>query len=394
MRGNTLDLVLIAVGLLFALSGYRQGLVVGVLSLVGFVGGGVLGAKSAPDLLESGPLSGLPDVGGVILSVFGLALLGQVLAAVVGARLRSRLLWRPLRQADALGGAVVSVVSMLLVVWLVGTAVASSPFTGAAAQVRRSEVIAAVDGVIPGGGKKFFDDFRDLLDKSGFPEVFGDLAPTREAPVDPPDPALARSAAVQKVRDEVLKVTGLARPCQKRVEGTGFVIAKERVMTNAHVVAGVREPEVEVDGFSMKATVVLYNPDRDIAVLRVPGLTLAPLTFTGPAAKGASGVVVGYPQDGPFRADAARVRGVQKARGPNIYDNKTVTREIYSLRARVRPGNSGGPLIDTQGRVLGVIFAAASDDPETGYALTAAEVAPDLRAGATATREVSSQRCD
>jgi S1-C subfamily serine protease len=165
-------------------------------------------------------------------------------------------------------------------------------------------------------------------------------------------------------------------------------------MTNAHVVAGVTRPNVEVGGQRRAATVVLYDPDRDIAVLAVPGLTASPLSFAGAARTGDSALVIGYPQDGPYRADAARIRGTQNAKGPDIYQRRTVIREIYALRSRVRPGNSGGPLLTPEGRVLGVVFAAAADDPQTGYALTAREVASDAAAGRTATAKVGTEGCD
>ena len=394
MNGDLLDLVLLGAAALFALSGYRQGFVVGVLSFVGFLGGGVLGAELAPRLATRSPFDGFPRTTVALVAVFVLATLGQVLATVVGNVVRQRIVWRPVRVVDSLAGAAVSAVSVLLVAWLVGTAVASSPFTSLASQVRRSVVLDAVDGAVPGGAKGFFASFRRLIDDRGFPEVFGDLVPTQVRPVDPPDARVAGSAVVAAVRDRVYKVTGVAKSCSKRIEGTGFLFAPERVMTNAHVVAGVTEPKVEVGSRQLRATVVLYDPDRDIAVLQVPGLAGRPLAFSGPARTGDSAVVVGYPLDGPFRADAARIRGTQDARGPDIYQSKTVTREIYALRARVRPGNSGGPLVDTRGGVLGVVFAAAADDPQTGYALTAAEVATDVTRGRTATAPVSTRGCD
>jgi S1-C subfamily serine protease len=156
----------------------------------------------------------------------------------------------------------------------------------------------------------------------------------------------------------------------------------------------VRTPKVHVGSSEVDATVVLYDPNRDIAVLRVPGLRRVPLAFDGRAKTGDNAIVIGYPQDGPYRADAARIRGVQDAKGPDIYDDKTVVREIYALRARVRPGNSGGPLVAPNGRVYGVIFAAAADDPQTGYALTAKEVAGDAELGRTRQREVGTGPCD
>lgn len=394
MRGDLLDVVLLAASLLFGISGYRQGFVVGVLSFVGFLGGGVLGATFAPTLLRSETFNGFPRTTTAIALVFLLATIGQVLATLVGSAVRNWLRWKPARIVDAIAGSAVSVVSLLLVAWLVGTAVASSPFTGLASQVRRSQVLAIVDQAVPGGAKSLFASFRRVIDERGFPEVFGDLVPTQVRPVDPPNAALARSAVVTAARSRIFKITGVASACSKRIEGTGFMFARERVLTNAHVVAGVARPNVEIDGREVRATVVLYNPDRDIAVLHVPGLVRAPLPFAGRARAGDSAIVVGYPQDGPYRADAARIRGTQNAKGPDIYQRKTVVREIYALRARVRPGNSGGPLLDPRGAVYGVVFAAAADDSQTGYALTDREIAGDVQRGRTATARVSTQGCD
>jgi S1-C subfamily serine protease len=395
MHGDLLDILLLVASLLFAISGYRQGFVVGVLSFVGFLGGGVLGAKVAPSIANSGPLHSFPEAVVGLAVVFLAASIGQVLATVAGAAVRNRLTFKPARQADAIAGAAVSVISLLLVSWLVGTAVASSPFPRIASQVRRSYVLATVDGLVPEGGKTFFASFRRLINDRGFPDVIGPFSSTKAPDVPAPDARLANSPVVQRARQQVLKITGEAPSCGRRIEGTGFVYAPERVMTNAHVVAGVRNPKVEVSpGRLLDARVVLYDSSRDIAVLEVRGLDRAPLRFGGVAHAGDDAIVLGYPQDGPFTPVAARVAATQKARGPDIYQSRTVTREIYALRASVLPGNSGGPLLSPQGAVYGVIFAAAADDPKTGYALTAAEVASDARLGATATTRVSTRGCD
>ncbi|MEO6205014.1 MAG: MarP family serine protease [Mycobacteriales bacterium] len=394
MNGDLLDLLLVVAALLFAASGYRQGFVVGVLSFVGFLGGGVLGAKVAPSLAGIGPLSNLPEAVVGLVIVFLAASIGQVLATLAGGALRRRLTAKPARQADAVAGAAISVVGLLLVSWLVGTAVASSPFPVLASQVKRSVVLSTVDSLVPREGKAFFASFRRLIDDRGFPQVFDDFTTPRFRQVEPPDPALANSEAVRVARGRVLKITGIAPSCSRSIEGSGFVYAPERVMTNAHVVAGVREPKVEVNGRKVSATVVVYDPDRDIAVLAVPGLRVSSLTFAAEAETGADAVVVGYPQNGPFTATASRVRAKQDARGPNIYQSKTVVREIYALRGRVLPGNSGGPLLAPDGKVYGVIFAAAADDPSTGYALTANEVRSDAVQGRTATAKVSTRSCD
>jgi S1-C subfamily serine protease len=394
VRGSGLDLVLLVAVVLFGVSGYRQGFVVGALSFAGFLGGGVVGAKLAPAAAGWGGLSQLPAPLVGLGVVFVAASLGQLLATLVGAAVRARLTWRPARMLDAAGGALVSVVSLLLVAWLVGTAVASSSLTVLASQVRRSVVLQAVDAAVPSSAQHWFASFRRLIDDRGFPEVFGGLTPTQSTEVAPPDSVLASSPVVRTAEPSILKVTGVAEACRRRIEGTGFVYAPERVMTNAHVVAGVTAPTVQVGARLLDARVVLFDPGRDVAVLAVPGLARPGLQFAGVATAGASAIVAGYPQNGPFRADAARVRGTQRARGPDIYRRSTVVREIYALRGLVQPGNSGGPLLDPQGRVYGVIFAAAADDPQTGYALTAAEVAQDARAGQAATTRADTQGCD
>jgi len=394
VRGDLLDIVLLVAAAVFALSGYRQGLVVGALSFAGFLGGGVLGARLAPRLVLGGPFAGLDPTLVGLAAVLVLAFAGQLLASFVGSRLRRALTWRPARLVDAIAGALVSVVSLLLVAWLIAAAVASAPYPALASQVRRSVVIAAVDTALPEQARTYFDGFRRLIKDHGFPDVFGRLDPTRSTDVAPPDPALAASSAVTAARNEVFKVTGNAPSCSRKIEGTGFAYAPERVMTNAHVVAGVTNPSVQVGARQLPARVVVYDPARDVAVLLVPGLRATPLAFAGVAAPGDSAIVVGYPQDGPFRADAARIRETQQARGPDIYNDRTVVREIYALRALVQPGNSGGPLLDPTGRVLGVVFAAAADRTDTGYALTAKEVAPVAEQGRTAAAKVSTQACD
>lgn len=395
MSGDLLDIVLLVAAVLFAISGYRQGLVVGVLSFVGFLGGGVLGAKLAPSVAELSFLTNFPRAVVGVGVVFLAASIGQLLATLVGGALRRRLTWSAARNLDAAGGAVISVIGLLLVAWLVGRAVASSPYPTLATQVRQSLVINAVDGLVPDSGRRFFDSFRDLIDERGFPEVFEELRPPELREVNPPDQALASSAVVKTVQPSVLKITGLAESCRKRIEGTGFVYAPGRIMTNAHVVAGVEEPMVEVGDRKLPARVVVYDPGRDLAVLAVDGLTRPPLAFATEAAEtGDDAIVVGYPNDGPFRPDAARIVLRQDARGPDIYNESVLVRDIYSLKGLVQPGNSGGPMIDPQGRVIGVIFAAAATDPSIGYALTADEAAGPAAAGTSGTTRVSTRSCD
>jgi S1-C subfamily serine protease len=391
---DTLDIVLIVVCLGFALSGYRQGFLVGFLSFAGFLGGGALGAKYANSLHARLHVGMDPALFGLLVVVVG-ALVGQLIASLLGASVRREMTWRPLRTADSLAGGLISVVSVLLVAWLLGTALANASSAGVSRQVRNSSVLHGVDVLMPSDARTWFGSFRRLLDQDGLPEVFGGIGPNSIQPVAPPNQKLARSHAVRLAEPDVVKITGIADSCSRQLEGSGFVFAPDRVMTNAHVLAGVTSPTVHTsDGRTLSARVVLYDPERDVAVLSVPGLGGTPLQFADPISRGQSAIVVGYPEDGPFLAVAARVRSVQNARGPDIYQNRQVTRQIYSLFAVVRPGNSGGPLLTPSGRVAGVVFAAAVDNARTGYALTAHEVAPDAAAGASATQAVSTQGCD
>lgn len=397
MSADVLDLLLLLACVLFGISGYRQGFLIGVLSVVGFLGGGALAARWAPSGAQRWFTGSSLVLAGLAAVLLG-AILGQLLAASLGGLLRRQLRWRPARTVDSLAGAAVSVCAVLLIAWLVFSAVTHSAVRGLAQQARNSQVLGAVDRVMPEGSRVWFSSFRRMLDNYGFPQVFGALGAERISPVSPPDPAVLSTPGLRAARLNVVKILGSAPSCRRSREGSGFVYAPQRVMTNAHVVAGVGAPVVRLEGRAgpgLPARVVSYDAGRDVAVLYVPGLSLRPLAFTArPAVRGADAVVAGYPQDGPFRAVPARVRGRQLARGPDIYQSRQVTREIYALRAAVRPGNSGGPLLSPSGAVYGVVFAAALDRTDTGYALTAAEVAPVARAGARATAAVSSGGCD
>jgi S1-C subfamily serine protease len=197
--------------------------------------------------------------------------------------------------------------------------------------------------------------------------------------VAPPDPNVASQPAVAAAHASVVRVHGIAHSCRKRFEGTGFVVAPKRVMTTAHGVAGTDSVSVEVDGTKYGGQVVSFDPNLDISILAVPDLPTAPLMFSqAPAVSGADAAALGFPHGGPYEAKPVRVREVIKLQGPDIFHTGTVTREVYALRGAVQQGNSGGPVVDLEGRVRGVVFGAAQDDPDTSFALTAKEVAPQL----------------
>ena len=208
---------------------------------------------------------------------------------------------------------------------------------------------------------------------------------------------MIRSTYIRADAPSIVKIIATEPECGQQAEGSGFVYAPGHVLTNAHVVAGARSVSIVSDGtgasLGLGARVVLFDPNTDVAVLDVPGLARTSLAFHSPVAAGDPAEVVGYPQNGPFTPTGARVAARDLITGPNIYSDATVTRRVYVLRATVRAGNSGGPLLAPNGKVDGVVFAASTTDPATGYALTAGQVIADARAGASAIRRVATQSC-
>ncbi|HTX25893.1 MAG TPA: MarP family serine protease [Streptosporangiaceae bacterium] len=398
MGGDVLDLILIVVVAAFAVSGYRQGFIVGVLSFAGFVGGALLGAEFGPSIskaLVGGQTQ--QDVIAVVLLV-SFAVIGQFIASSIGAAMRSTVTSGSATALDSIGGSVVSVVSFLLIAWVVGSVLIGSPFPLVVQQVNNSLVLQTLDKVMPAPAKTMFSDFRRLLaGNTTFAQVFSGIGAERLLAIPAPDPAVLNSQGYQAARASVVRVQGIAPSCSLSVEGSGFVISPDHILTNAHVVAGVTERQTvtTTSGNTLPATVVFYDPQVDVAVLYVPGLNLPTLQFAGQADPGADAVVAGYPLDSQYlQADPARIGGILNAQGPNIYKTSTVTRQIYEIRALVRSGNSGGPLLSPAGTVDGVVFAAAIGESDTGFALTAAEVSADASAGAHATAPVSTQGCD
>jgi S1-C subfamily serine protease len=390
---SILDVFLLLAVVVVGIGGYRQGLIVDVLSLAGLMLGGVIGLLVAPGIARAvveGNSQALVALGlGLVL-----AILGQLIGTTVGTSLRQRITWHPARVVDSAVGAVVASAGVLLLAWVFALPVSRSSYTGLSEQVRESAVMRTVNRALP-PPPPVFDSFLRLFRRHGFPEVFADLGPTRTVNVPPADPAVLNSPAARLARGRVLKVTGVAKSCSRRLEGTAFVYAPDHLMTNAHVVAGVKSPQIEVARGDLRdAKVVLYDPGRDIAVLYVKNLRIEPLAFAEGAKSNDSALVVGYPEDGPFDVQPARVRERITAVGRDIYDRRDIKRDVYALRTRVRPGNSGGPLLAPDGRVYGVIFAAAADDATTGYALTAKEVAGVANQGRGATESVSTQSCD
>ncbi len=396
--GTILDIVLGLVLLGYAVNGYRQGLMVSALSLFGFLGAGALALGLLPTLLQRWQWLQDREVVRIVVLVFGVFLvasLGQGLMVRLGNRVRSRVRARSLRTVDALLGAVAVAASVAVLLWFIAASVRPAAPAPLARAIGESQLLRTIDRVVPPETGRLFAGFRTMLDRNGFPRVFDGLSPEPITPVQPPDGSAPASAAVTAASGSMVKIVGVAQACNRGQEGSGWVIAPGRVVTNAHVVAGMQTPTVRVQGVGRvyDTTVVVFDPQRDLAVLEVPGLQAPALTLGTPLAANDPAVVAGFPLDGPYRLDSARVRRVIDATGSDIYGQPGIDREIYSLYARVEPGNSGGPLLSTSGKVVGIVFAKSLDDDSTGYALTLTEAKPVLDVAASASRPVTTGAC-
>jgi S1-C subfamily serine protease len=390
-----IDLILLVVVASYAVSGYRQGLAVGALSLGGFLVGALLAMSIVPPM-AAGLQQGIQRSFIVLVCVLLFAWLGQLGGALLGAHLRQNLTVRSAQVADQLLGMIAGVAAVVLVLWFVGGALRASPAPDVNRAVSSSRLLTTVDRLMPQDLDSLAENFRHAVADSDFPRVFEGVAPEKIAPVAVPDPEAVSADVIERAANSIVKIVGDAPACRQGQEGSGAVIAPRRVVTNAHVVAGVDHPTVQVGGVGPKlpARVVLFDAERDVAVLAVDGLRARVLPLApDDLPKAADALVAGFPRNGGFEAGAARVRNVIPALGEDIYGGPGVNREVYSLYATVEPGNSGGPLLSADGELAGVVFARSLDDPHTGYALTLGEVRSDIRSGAASSAPVSTGGC-
>ena len=388
---NILDWSLVVLAVAYAISGYWQGFVAGAFATVGLILGGILGIWVAPLLLGEAKPSLAVSLWALLI-VLVVASIGQALAQLIGARVRDTITWRPARALDAVGGAALSVVAVLLVAWMLGVAISGSKIPWLSNQARTSPVLAKVNTVVPPQAQQLLRGFNDVVGQTFFPRYLEPFAPEEIVNVGPAPATITQDPEVRRAGRSVFKVRSNNK-CGNGIEGTGFLYSPNRLMTNAHVVAGVLKPKVKVGSQSVDATVVYYDPQLDLAVLDVPRLSGPYIGFDKGGEPLQVGATLGYPEDGPFSAKPARIRAEQRLRSPDIYGNGTVFRDVFSLRGEIRNGNSGGPLVSEDGKVLGVVFAASVSDPNTGYALTAKQVAESAARGITNDRRVSTMGC-
>lgn len=398
MTAILLDVALVVLLASYGVTGYRHGFVVSVLSLAGFLAGGALGMWLVPMLLrrwDSVDDNVLVRTFVLVLGVFLLASLGQAIAVGAGSRLRRGLRVKPARVIDSVLGALATVLAVSVLLWFMAGAVRGGAPAPLAKAIGESRVIQTIDRVVPPQTARLFAGFRSVLDRGGFPRVFEGVRTEPIPAVASPDGPLAFGPGVDRAAASIVKINGVAESCNRGQEGSGWVVSPERVVTNAHVVAGVSSEHVRIrgNGRSYDARVVVFDPQRDLAVLSVPGLPAPALTQGAELKRSDGAAVAGFPQDGPYRVDSARVRDVLTAKGADIYGNPGVVREVYSLFTRVEPGNSGGPLLSDRGEVVGIVFARSLDDDQTGYALTLDEARPVLEAANSSFSPVNTGGC-
>ena len=367
---NVLDLLLLGLLVLAGFVGYRRGFTLQAFGFGGLLVGLVVGALLAPfaaGVVES-PWAKAAVAALVLLAAAGI---GNGIGWYAGAHARTRTKATRFGQADAVAGSTVAVVASLVAIWFLALNLVNGPFLRVSEQIRGSAVVRTLDAALP-EPPSLLAQARHLLNRFGFPDVFAGIPPLPAEPVTPPTQAEAH-AAFEAGATSTVRVIGEA--CGRIQEGSAFVVADGFVVTNAHVVAGMDDPRVESPGASIEASTVLFDPDLDLAVLRVDGPTGPVLALaTGTLDRGATGAVLGYPAGGPLDARRAAVRRTIPAIGRDIYGDDRVERLVVELQTEVRPGNSGGPFILSDGRVGGVVFAASSSDEKVGYAIAAPEV--------------------
>jgi len=379
---NLVDWVLVGATVVFAFAGWRQGFVAGVLSFAGFLGGGLAAALFLPRFSASITDNPMIRVGVVVLGVIVAALVGQFVASLIGRRLHDALTWRPARLVDNAAGATLAVIALAIMAWIVASAVAFLPQLPMASQVHQSRLLVLVDSAVPNQVRDAFVGLRNMVSSADAPHVFSALGSLSGSAVALPDPRVILGGGVTNARPSVVRVVGDSAECKISVSGSGIVYAPQHVLTNAHVVAGIESPTIQVRASQplMAATVVYFDPKVDVAVLYVPDLKAPELRFApDPAKSGDDAIIAGFPEGGPYDSAPARIRDAITARGDDIYGKSGVEREVYAFRGIVQHGNSGGPLLTTSGEILGMVFASGAE--RTGYALTAQQLSvPSTRA--------------
>ncbi|MFJ6456606.1 MarP family serine protease [Paenarthrobacter sp. NPDC091669] len=385
-----LDLALILMLLSYLIYGLRNGFMVTLGGIAGFVVGAIAAFVAVP--LVSGWVT---DSGWRLTATVGAAVvliaLGHGLGTMIGRRIRHAVRIKPLHAVDRLIGGVVSVVVAALVMSMLAFSISSLGVPFVSQQLAGSRVIRYIDNITPTPVKSTMAQLRSTVIGDGIPKLIEGIGPVTPVPV--PN-ASTDTPALNQAAESVLKIAGTAFECGQNQTGSGFVVSPGRVVTNAHVVAGVSQPVVEVpDGGALPGRVVYFDPQRDIAVLAVDGLQSSPLPMSEDLPEGSPAAFAGYPHGGPFQSKPATVQGISTIIVPDIYGDNPSPELVYKLAGDVQPGNSGGPLLTMQGEVAGLIFAKTTTDAALGFALTMADLEPVAAQASGLSNPVSPGQC-
>ncbi|WP_458781028.1 MarP family serine protease [Arthrobacter sp. D3-16] len=391
MPGLTvLDLVLILALLSYLIYGLRNGFLVTVGGIAGFAAGAVAAFFAVP------LVSGFVEDSGwrltaIVAAAVALVVLGHGLGTMIGRQIRGAVRIRPLRAVDRLVGGAVNLVVSALVMSMLAFSVSSLGVPFVSQQLAESRVIRFIDGLTPDPVKATMAQLRSTVIGNGIPTLIEGLDQGLAVPV--PDVS-TDTPALNRAAESVLRIAGTAYQCGQNQTGTGFVVSEDRVVTNAHVVAGVSQPVVELrDGGAMPGRVVYFDTRHDLAVLAVENLPAQPLALSSDLPGGSPAAFAGYPHGGPFQSRPATVQDITTVLVPDIYGSNPSPEEIYRLAGNVQPGNSGGPLLTTDGQVAGVIFAKATSDAEMGFAITMDDLNPVAARASSLSAPVSSGQC-
>jgi S1-C subfamily serine protease len=385
------DVVIVAILVVALLTGLQRGLLASLGTIVGLILGGVSAFWLLP--LVSAWLPSPVWRGAAIVGLgVGLLLLGAALGSAVGAAMRKGVDRTPLKGFERFLGGLASVVVAALAIALVAPTIAIAGVPAVSSAIASSRVLKGIDALIPPPLDTTIAQLRATVMGDGLPQLGELLGPGAGIAASPPialdDPELQRAAA------SVARISGVAYACGTGMTGSGFVVAPDRLITNAHVVAGVETPLVELPGQAAReGRVVYFDPVDDLAVVAVDDLQAAPLDVAPVLGAGAAAAVEGYPNGGPFTSVPATVLSVGTVPVPDVYDKSAAPREIYALEAAVRPGNSGGPLLTGDGAVAGLVFARGIDDASRGYAITTAELAPVISQAGSMDAAVTPGHC-
>jgi S1-C subfamily serine protease len=385
---NWVDVALLVGVLVVAFAGWRAGVISTTAAFAGFIGGALAGAWLVPQVLAGSDWPSMLKAIATIAGMLVLGMIGQALLGMVGRSIRDALSFTPLRVLDSASGMVVSTIAFLLSAWLLLSVAASLPQGAASDQVRQSRAYPILESVVGGPGSALIEDARSLLASLELPSL--PFNPATLPPVEDPGDVEFTEALVAAADSSVLQVATDSSRCATSSLGSAVVVSEERVATNAHVVAGAGRITVRgPDQRSRGARLIHLDRATDLAILHVPGLEAPPLRWRASADRGTEAAVVGYPGGGRLTLRGARVRGQATIDD----DAGSGLREVVVFQGLVQPGNSGGPLLDLDGRVLGLVFANSSVDDRTGFALAASEVRPVIDQTRDAREEVSSGAC-